>query len=450
MTQESSTAADHPAGARPVSRTRVFLISGLGTALEYYDFIIYGIAAAIVFPIVFFPDSDPLVGTLIAFATFGVGFLARPLGGLIFGHLGDRVGRKPVLITTLVVMGIATALIGFLPSYSAIGIWAPILLVVLRLVQGFAAGGEWGGAALFGLESAPARRRGLWAGFTSMGVALGGVLGGAVFALVGALAGAGLIEFAWRIPFWIGGALVVAGLIARRAIPHESSPASAKGSRPPLIEVLRSRPRAVLLALVASLAYNTLAYVGVYALSFATQHGIAADQALLLQFISGPFMIVFVPLAALASDRFGRRPIVVIGCVLMAIMLIVFFPLLETGSFLIALLAFVGFSTFLTMALGPLPSLLGEQFPRHVRYSGLSLAYQFGAAIGGGTSATVAAALVLAFGGSSLGVSIYMIVMCLILGIVTLAMRETAFLSMDEINAAVAPRRTAQEAQAGS
>ena len=168
------------------SALRTFCVSGLGTALEFYDFIIYGTAAALVFPQVFFPGLDHLTATLVAFSAFGAGFLARPLGGLVFGHFGDRVGRQKVLVTTLLLMGLSTFLIGCLPGHASLGVAAPILLVLLRLVQGFAAGGEWGGAALFGIESAPPGRRGLWGSFTSMGIGVGGILGAAVFALVSA------------------------------------------------------------------------------------------------------------------------------------------------------------------------------------------------------------------------------------------------------------------------
>ena len=183
------------------SALRTFFVSGMGTALEFYDFVIYGTAAALVFPKVFFPQMDPLTATLFAFGAFGAGFFARPLGGMVFGHYGDRIGRQKMLVITLLLMGLSTLLIGCLPGYSSIGLAAPALLVVLRLIQGFASGGEWGGAALFGIESAPPGRRGLWGSFTSMGIGIGGILGAAVFGIVSVASNDNLADFAWRIPF---------------------------------------------------------------------------------------------------------------------------------------------------------------------------------------------------------------------------------------------------------
>ena len=211
--------AEHSNPASSRSALRTFCVSGMGTALEFYDFIIYGTAAALVFPQVFFPQMDHLTATLVAFSAFGAGFFARPLGGLVFGHYGDRIGRQKVLVATLLLMGLSTFLIGCLPSHASIGVAAPILLVLLRLIQGFAAGGEWGGAALFGIESAPPGRRGLWGSFTSMGIGVGGILGAAVFAIVSAAFNDNLVDFAWRIPFWLGGTLVLFGLYARLKAP---------------------------------------------------------------------------------------------------------------------------------------------------------------------------------------------------------------------------------------
>lgn len=209
-----------PATSGRVSAFKTFLVSGIGTALEYYDFLIYGLAAGLVFNVAFFPGEDPAIGTLYAFAAFGTGFLARPLGGIVIGHFGDRIGRRPMLVLTLITMGVSTLAIGFLPTYETIGVWAPVLLVMLRLVQGFAAGGEWGGAALFGIENAPDNRRGLFGSFTSMGIGLGTFFGVLVFAITSAFAGGDLVSFAWRVPFWLGGILVIVGLLARLSMPR--------------------------------------------------------------------------------------------------------------------------------------------------------------------------------------------------------------------------------------
>ncbi|WP_368497670.1 MFS transporter [Herbiconiux sp. A18JL235] len=410
---------------RTTSAWRVFLASGVGTALEYYDFLVYGLAAALVFGPVFFPTADPLLGVLLGFATFGTGFLARPIGGIVLGHFGDKIGRRAMLILTLIVMGVSTFLIGCVPGYDTIGIAAPVLLVVLRLIQGFAAGGEWGGAALNGVESAPANRRGFWGSFTSMGVGMGGLLGAGVFGATSAAFGGDLVEFGWRIPFWVGGLVAIFGLVARLFV-LDTTKHAAKSEVPklPIGQVLRKYPRFLLFGIGVSYAYNSLAYLGgTFLLSYVKQIGYPDDQALAAQLVYSAVSLVAAPAAALLSDRIGRRRVVIGGAVLAIFMLFGFFALVSANQFGTILVAFGLVGIITCLMLGPLPTFLSEQFPREVRYSGVSASYQIGAAIGGGTAAVIATALLLAFG-SPLAPAAYGAFVAIVLIVCTLGLRE--------------------------
>jgi MFS family permease len=407
----------------------------MGTALEFYDFVIYGIAAALVFPQVFFPDMDPLTGTLVAFGAFGAGFFARPLGGMVFGHYGDKVGRQKVLVVTLLLMGLSTLLIGCLPSYDAIGLAAPALLVLLRLVQGFAAGGEWGGAALFGIESAPPGRRGLWGSFTSMGIGIGGLLGSSVFALVSTAFDADLASFAWRIPFWLGGILVLIGLYARLQNPLQERPEQQEEARIPLLEALRSRPREMLLCTGIAFGYVTIAYIGsTFFLAYATQLGYDSTDALIFDLALSIAIIITAPLFALLSDRIGRRKVMVLGSLIMAMGFFLFFPLVGMKSMLISIAAYVVVGAFMGATQGPIPAFLAEQFPQAVRYSGMSASYQIGAALGGGTASSIATAILIATGNDPFGVALYGAFALGIVAICSLGLRETSRLGMAEID----------------
>lgn len=446
MSQPTIPTSNAPGPAvKSVSGLKTFFVSGLGTALEYYDFLIYGIAAGLVFNVVFFPGQDPLIGTLFAFAAFGTGFLARPLGGLIIGHFGDIVGRRKMLILTLLVMGFSTLAIGFLPTFETIGIWAPILLVLLRLIQGFAAGGEWGGAALFGIENAPPRRRGLWGSFTSMGIGLGALLGISVFAIVSAAAGGDLVSFAWRIPFWIGGALVIVGMLARLTMPKDEEFQKSKAEKQlmPIVDAVRSRPKQILLGLGISYGYNTIAYIGfTFFLSYMTGLGYSSTEALGGQLAHSVCILIAAPLAALLSDRIGRKRVMVIGALLTAAYLFLYFPLVGTMSVVMAVLA-LGITGFLTgITQGPLPSQLGEQFPVHMRFSAMSASYQIGAALGGGTAAFVATGLLIISNQNYLAVAAYGAFAMLVVAGCSLGLRETAFLSKEDINSTSIPTAT--------
>lgn len=423
----------HPASSRSAFRT--FCVSGMGTALEFYDFIIYGTAAALVFPQVFFPQMDHLTATLVAFSAFGAGFFARPLGGLVFGHYGDRIGRQKVLVATLLLMGLSTFLIGCLPSHASIGVAAPILLVLLRLVQGFAAGGEWGGAALFGIESAPPGRRGLWGSFTSMGIGVGGILGAGVFALVSAAYNDNLVDFAWRIPFWLGGSLVLIGLYARLKVPAPVAHPGVKPVRAPLAEALRQRPRQLLLCTGIAFGYCTIAYIGsTFFLTYATQVGYSSTQALMFDLTLSVAIVLSAPLFGHLSDRLGRRTVMVFGALVMALGLFAFFNLVDMKSFAVALFAYSLTGALMGATQGPIPAFLGEQFPRSMRYSGISASYQVGAALGGGTASSIATAILILTDHNPMGVALYGAGALALVAVCSLLLKETAQMSMAQID----------------
>ena len=302
------------------SRLRVILAASIGSALEWYDFFLYGTAAALVFGELFFPKSDPVVGTLLAFLTFGVGFAVRPLGGILFGILGDRLGRKPVLVATLLMIGVGTTLIGVLPTYSQIGIWAPILLVAMRVVQGLGAGAEYGGAVIYLVENAPPQHRGFWGSFAPLGVSVGNLLAAAAFALVTMLPREDLMTWGWRIPFLASFLLILVGIYVRLRITEtpvftEAVVARGKIERNPAMEALKRHPRNFLVVLGARLGENGLGYLfPVFGLSYCiTTLGIPradALSALMLAFAIELFTIVGF---ATLSDRIGRRPVYMFG-----------------------------------------------------------------------------------------------------------------------------------------
>jgi MFS family permease len=430
-----ATEIDRKSGSPSALRT--FFVSGMGTALEFYDFVIYGTAAALVFPKVFFPQMAPLTATLVAFGAFGAGFFARPLGGMVFGHYGDKLGRQKMLVITLLLMGLSTLLIGCLPGYATLGAGAPVLLVLLRLVQGFAAGGEWGGAALFGIESAPSGRRGLWGSFTSMGIGIGGILGAGVFAIVSVASHDDLAGFAWRIPFWLGGVLVLIGLYARLHKPLEQPAEPQAHVRMPLLEALRARPRAMLLCTGIAFGYVTIAYIGsTFFLSYATQLGYGSTDALVFDLSLSIAIVITAPLFALLSDRIGRRQVMILGAVIMALGFFAFFPLVGLKSLLISTAAYIAIGAFMGATQGPIPAFLAEQFPRHMRYSGMSAAYQIGAALGGGTASSAATAILIANNHNAFGVAVYGAVALGIVALCSLLLKETAHLSLEQIDEA--------------
>jgi MFS family permease len=417
----------------PATSLRRAAIAALaGTSIEYYDFFLYGTASALVFPAVFFPKAASIGALLASFSTFAIGFFARPLGAVVFGHFGDRHGRKPALVVALVLMGAATTLIGCLPSYAQVGTVAPLLLITLRLLQGLALGGQWGGAILILTEDAPDSRRGFYGSFAQMGAPIGAILSNVVFLAVSTLAGPdSLISSAWRIPFLLSLALIAVALImqfklqdtaAFRAIQEEQmrrikTRARTDERRSPVIEALRLYPKQILLAAGAFVAMNVSFYVLVtFSLAYGTSaSGLHIPSSTML---SGVLLgaIAMVPgtfLSSVISDKHGRRPVLIISAALLACWAFAVFPLINTRSFW-GISAALCVGQFLNgMIFGPLAALFSELFPARVRYSGASLGYQIGAILGGALAPLVATALLVRFG-TPLAVSIYMAVMCVL------------------------------------
>ncbi|MBW8087302.1 MULTISPECIES: MFS transporter [Streptomyces] len=415
-----------PPGARP-GMLKIFFVSCMGTTLEYYDFLIYGTAASLVFNKLFFPADDPLVGTLLAFAAFGTGFLARPLGGILAGHWGDRVGRRRMLILTLTTMGLSTMAVGLLPTYAVIGVWAPVLLVVLRLVQGLAAGGEWGGAALYGVESAPPDRRAFYGSFTGAGISIGGLLAIAVFAAMNALFPDAMLTWGWRIPFLLGGLLIVVGLVARQGA--DDVPRQADSGAPPavpLVTVVRHHPRALLLTFGLSLGYNAIAYIGFsFFLTYAVAVGHSTGESLGAQAVFLTGATIFSLVSGALADRFGRRPVVLVGAVLTGVYLFAFFWLVKNGNPVLFHLAFALASPLTASMKGATPAMIAEQFPATVRYSGASLGYQLGAALGGGLAPTVATLVFVSSGRATWSVPLLGLAVAALVAVCVLGLPET-------------------------
>jgi metabolite-proton symporter len=392
---------------------RVALASAVGTTIEWYDFFIYGTAAALVFGPQFFSSASPLAGTLAAYATFAVGFVARPLGGIVMGHYGDRIGRKSMLVWSLMLMGAATFCIGLLPTYAQIGAWAPLLLVLLRFAQGFALGGEWAGAVLMSVEHAPQARRGLFGSFVALGLPLGIILSNLVFLLVTSVATeAQFTRWAWRIPFLASAAMVAVGLFVRLRV--EESPLFAELQRAgterrlPLVDVMRRDARTVMLATGSYVGIGGLGYlVIVYFVSYANRV-LGLPLPTVLGLVLGAAVVLAASIVAFGtwSDRLGRRRVMGWGCAALVAWSGVFFPLADTGSVPAIALAIVVMMALQGAYLGPQPAVFAELFDTGVRYSGVSLSLQLGTVLGGGVAPFVATALQ-GFAGASWPVTVY-------------------------------------------
>ena len=399
---------------------RVVAASMAGTTVEWYDFFLYGVAAALVFGKVFFPGSDPAAGTLLALGTFAIGFIARPIGGVVFGHFGDKVGRKQLLVLSLLMMGVATFAIGLLPGYATIGIAAPLLLTLLRLLQGFALGGEWGGAVLIVSEHGDPARRGFWASWPQAGAPAGQLLANGLLALLAAVQSeADFLAWGWRIPFLLSAVLVLIGLWVRLSV--EESPvfrAAAQAAaehqveaRLPIVQVLREYPREVLTAMGARFAENVAYYIfTIVVTTYATkQLGLSSSFVLGAVLIGAAVHLVTIPLWGALSDRFGRRPIYLVGAAGVGVWAFAFIALLNTRSFAAAVLAVVGGLVFHGAMYGPQAAFLSELFGTRVRYSGVSIGYQLASILAGGLAPIIAIALLNATG-SGYAISVYVLV----------------------------------------
>jgi len=386
------------------TRTPIGKIVGaslVGTTIEWYDFFLYGSAAALVFPQLFFPESEPLTGTLLAFLTYAVGFVARPLGALVFGHFGDRLGRKKLLVVSLLLMGGATFLIGCLPTHAAIGMAAPLLLTLLRLVQGFALGGEWGGAVLIVSEHGDAARRGFWASWPQAGAPGGNLLATAVLAVLAAVqTDEAFVSWGWRIPFLLSGVLVLVGMWIRLSISEspvfQQAVANAKPSTTlPIVEVFRYHWRDVLIAIGARFAENVSYYViTAFVLVYATaQAGLPKPLVLNAVLIGSAIHFVSIPMWGALSDRLGRRPVYLIGAAGVGLWAFAFFPLIDTRSFAAVTLA-VTVGLILHGAMyGPQAAFFSELFATRMRYSGVSIGSQLASIVAGALAPLIAVAL---------------------------------------------------------
>ncbi|MEX0901763.1 MAG: MFS transporter [Pseudohongiellaceae bacterium] len=414
------------------SMRKVAVTALAGTSIEWYDFFLYGTAAALVFPAVFFPEDMPvMVGLMASFSTFAVGFIARPLGGIIFGHFGDKVGRKRTLVVALMMMGVGTTLIGLLPTYATIGALAPISLVVLRFVQGLAIGGQWGGAMLLVTENAPADKRGYYGAYAQAGAPVGVILANLAFLIIsGTVSEEAFMSWGWRIPFLAS--VVLIGISMYVQLHLEDTPAfkeleklksahtshtspgedivppgqafeavvtetSLVTGRSPVLEALRLYPKRIALAAGAFLSiqvtfYILIAFVVAYG---SNQAGLGLPRNIMLAavLLASAIMIPLQFWAAAYSDRHGRRGIYMAGAVLTGLWAFAIFPLIDTGNFLLILVAITGGLAFLGMQYGPQAAFFAEMFSTHVRYSGASLGYQIGAIVGGALAPTIAVLL---------------------------------------------------------
>ncbi|MHA6621061.1 MFS transporter [Pseudonocardia sp. DLS-67] len=423
------------------SMPKVAAASMSGALLEWYDFNLYGISAALVFNKLFFPDVDPVIGTLAALATFGVGFVSRPIGALIFGHFGDRLGRKKVLVTTMMIIGSATFLIGLLPDFHTVGFWAPTLLVLLRLLQGLGLGGEFGGASLLAVEHAPRHRRGFWGSLPQCGGATGYLIAVSVVGLFTGLPEDQFLSWGWRVPFLFSAVLLVVGLIVRLKI--EETPAfqvvrdTGQQERIPLLTALRRYPRNIAVAFGVRIGEaGTSQIYQPFAISYVTTslgygQGVALTGIVFYNLVG----LALIPVAGALSDRIGRRPIYLAGGIFVVVTAFPYVWLLESGSTALVwcAMALVGLGGAVCMS-SLQPTLFAEMFGVGVRYSGMSFAYQLSAMVAGFVPAIVTSFLV-ASGGASWPVATVAVVLGLVSVVSTLFLRETRTVDTSELEA---------------
>lgn len=418
---------------------KAFAASLSGTSLEWYDFAVYSSAAALVFGDLFFPGSDPLTGTLQAFATYAVGYVARPLGGIFFGRLGDVIGRKRVLVATLLLIGVATFFIGLLPTHAQAGAIAPTLLVVLRFAQGVGVGGEWGGAVLLSSEFSKPGERGFWASAAQVGPPLGTLMANGVLAvLAGALSEEAFLSWGWRVAFLLSAVLVAFGLLIRTRL--EETPVfrelEARGDRPtaPVSEVLRTQTRPLIAAILARVGPDVLyAMFAVFVLTYATKElGMSRGEAVTAVLVGSAFQVGLIPLSGWLSDRYGRRTVYGIGAVGGAVWSVVFFAM--ASSFATVLTGVVIGLAFHSLMYGPQAAFVSEQFTARLRYTGSSLAYTFAGVIGGAL-APLAFTYFLAKAGTGYVIAVYIVVACA----VTLVGLRLGQAVDDSVDAAVSP-----------
>ena len=412
---------------------RVAIASFVGTTIEWYDFFLYGTASALVFNRLFFPNYDPMMGTLASFGTYAVGFAARPIGGIVCGHFGDRIGRKSMLILTLLIMGVATSLIGLLPTYNQIGVWAPVLLIVLRLAQGFAVGGEWGGAVLMAVEHAPKGKRGFYGSWPQIGVPAGLLLSTVIFGQISKLPEEALLSWGWRLAFLLSILLVGVGLFIRLTVVEPPAFIEIKQarteSRVPLFDTIRHHPKNLILAMGARIADNATFYLyTVFILAYGVLPQIGFTRISLLNAISiAAILDMFsIPAYGWLSDKLGRRPVYLFGAIFTGLFAFPFFWLIETSNTVLMVLAIVIALAFGHAAMyGPQASFFSELFGTRVRYTGASIGYQMASVVAGGLSPLIATEL-LRRTGSSTPIALYIIGVSVITALSVYLASETA------------------------
>ena len=442
----STSATGHQPAASQVSETsivKVVFASLVGTAVEWYDFFLYGSAAALVFGTLFFPESEPVTATLLAFGTYALGFVARPLGGVVFGHFGDRVGRKKMLVVALMLMGVATFAIGLLPTYASIGVAAPILLLVCRLLQGFAVGGEWGGAVLMAAEHGDDARRGFWSSWPQAGVPLGNLLAtGVLFVLAAVQSDETFEAWGWRIPFLLSAVLVLIGLYVRLQLEESPVYKEAKAeiaekkdaeSHLPILEVIKTYPKEVLIAMGMRMAENISYYIfTVISITYVTTY-LDADSDIILQMllIAAAFQFFLIPALGALSDRVGRRPLYLVGAVGVAAWSFVFFGLIDSLSSGRVLLAVAVGLFFHSLMYAPQAAFFSELFGTSVRYTGASVGYQLASIFAGALAPIIAVELLgTVEEKNTTAVAIYVTIASVLTVIAVLFAKETKATSM--------------------
>lgn len=417
---------------QPTSINQVALAGLIGATVEWYDFFLYGTAAALVFGQLFFPTFDPAVGTIVAFGSFAVGYISRPIGGVIFGHFGDKIGRKTMLILTLLIMGVATFLIGLLPTYSAIGIWAPLFLITLRFLQGIGIGGEWGGAVLLVFEHAPEDRRGFYGSLVQIGALAGLLLGTGVFLVFSSmLPQEQFLAWGWRVPFLVSIILIGVGLFIRLKILE--TPAFSKikeegaEAQIPIVDVFRNYPRTILITMGARLSEGqTFNIFAVFAIVYAAdQLGLPRSTILAGVLIAAAIECVTIPAFGALSDRLGRRPVYMGGAAFCALFAFPFFWLLNTENLLLVWLAIVGLAIGHSAMWGPQAAFFSEAFGTRVRYSGTSFVYQFSGLASSAVTPAIAATLLAWAGGSPWLVAMFVIAYAVVSFVSTYLASET-------------------------
>ena len=445
--------ATHPLTSTPDPKMikRVLISSVVGTAIEWYDFFLYATASALVFAKLFFPTFDPVVGTIAAFGTFAVGYIARPFGAVFFGHFGDRIGRKVTLVATLMIMGVATFIIGILPTYESIGVWAPALLILMRFCQGLGVGGEWGGAVLLVVESAPDDKRGFFGSFPQLGVPIGLLLSTGVFSLVSSLPNDQFLSWGWRIPFLLSVVLIAIGLFIRLRVIEspvfEEVRATRTVVKAPLIELFKRHPKEIFLALGTRFATDiTFNVINVFMLAYGTQQlGLSKSFFLNAILIGCAVELFTLPLFGKLSDRIGRRAVYMMGAVFVALYGFLFFMLVETRDPMYIVLAYIGGLAVSQASVYAVQSTwFAELFGTRVRYTGASLPYQIAGIITSGPAPLISAWLFATYK-STFPIAGYIAITAVLSLVCAYFLAETFRRRLDEGTGEAAPMRTSPQ-----